>query len=197
MENPKEKQLLAAKRILRYLRGTTEYGLFYKKGENSDLIGYTDSDYAGDPNDRMSTSRYVFMLGSRAISWSSKKQPIVTMSSTEAEFIATTSCACQAIWLGRILEFIKFKKKNATRIYCDNTSTIKLSKNPITHGRTTHIDVRFFFLMDLTESRAVELVQCRSKDQAADIFNKSLNGDMFNKFRKLLGVCKMENQFLK
>ncbi|KAL5828134.1 hypothetical protein ACOSQ4_019931 [Xanthoceras sorbifolium] len=104
MEQPKEIHLLAAKRILRYLQGTVDFGLFYRKGEKSELFRFTDSDYAGDLNDRRSTSGYVFMIGSAAVSWSSKKQPLVTLSTTEAEFVAATSCACQALWLRKILQ---------------------------------------------------------------------------------------------
>uniref|UniRef100_A0A803PAK3 CCHC-type domain-containing protein n=1 Tax=Cannabis sativa TaxID=3483 RepID=A0A803PAK3_CANSA len=88
MECPREIHLLAAKRIFRYLRGTTDFGLFYQKGEKADLVGFTDSDYAGDLDDRRSTSGYVFMMGSGAVSWTSKKQAIVTLSTTEAEFVA-------------------------------------------------------------------------------------------------------------
>ena len=95
MESPTEVHLHAAKRILRYLSGTIDYGLFYKRGVKSGLFGFSDSDYAGDPNDWKSTSGYVFLMGSAAVSWSSKKQPIVTLSTTEAEFVAA---ACQAIW---------------------------------------------------------------------------------------------------
>ncbi|XP_059654249.1 secreted RxLR effector protein 161-like [Cornus florida] len=116
MESPSEMHLLAAKRIFRYLQGTIDFGLFYRKGEKSDLIGFTDSDYAGDQDDRKSTSGYAFMLGSGAVSWSSKKQPIVTLSTTEAEFVAATSCACQAIWLKKILEELHFKQQGATTI---------------------------------------------------------------------------------
>ena len=90
MECPREMHLLAAKRIFRYLQGTVGFGLFYKKGEKTDLVGFTDSDYAGDQDDRKCTSGYVFMIGSRAVLWSSKKQPIVTLSTTEAEFIVAT-----------------------------------------------------------------------------------------------------------
>ena len=97
VEFPTEMHLLAAKRIFRYLQGTSEYGLFYKKGEKSSLVGFTYSDYAGDLSDRKSTSGYVFMMSLVAISWCSKKQPIVTLSTTEAEFVAATVCTCQAI----------------------------------------------------------------------------------------------------
>lgn len=95
MERPTELHLQAAKRALRYLKGTLDFGLFYKKEGNEKLIGYTDSDYAGDQDDRKSTSGYVFMMSSGAVSWSSKKQPVVTLSTTEAKFIAAASSACQ------------------------------------------------------------------------------------------------------
>ncbi|XP_020237086.1 uncharacterized protein LOC109816440 [Cajanus cajan] len=108
MENPTEMHLLAAKRILPYLHGTREFGIFYKKGEKSNLLRFTDSDYAGDQDDRKTVSGCVFMLGTGVVSLFSKKQPIVTLSSTDVEFVATTACACQVIWLRRIFEELKF-----------------------------------------------------------------------------------------
>ncbi|XP_052478324.1 secreted RxLR effector protein 161-like [Gossypium raimondii] len=128
MENPTKMHLTSAKRILRYLQRTTNYGIFYKKGEKSDLIGFMDSDYARDQDDRKSTSRYVFNMGSRAISWSSRKQPIVTISTTEAEFVVATSCASQEIWLRNVIKELHFSQEGSAPIYCDNNSTIKLSK---------------------------------------------------------------------
>lgn len=142
--------LMAAKRILCYLQGTRDFGLFYEEGVKSNLLGFIDNDFAGDQDDRKSTSGYAFMLGTGAISWSSKKQPIVTLSTTEAEFVAAIGCACQAIWLRRVLAEIKFKQEEATRIFYDNNLAIKLSKNPVLHGRCKHIDVKFYFLRDLS-----------------------------------------------
>ena len=104
------------------------------------------------------------MLGTGAVSWSSKKQPIVTLSSIEAEFIAATACACQAIWLRRILKEMQFKLRNATTICCDNNSTIKLSKNPVLHGRSKHIDIKYYFLRDICKDGAIELNYCLSED---------------------------------
>ena len=132
------------------------------------------------------------MMGSAAVSWSSKKQTIVTLSTTEAEFVAATTCACQAVWLRRILHMVNFKQEGPTLIYCDNTSTIKLSKNPVLHGRSKHIDVRFYFLRDLTIDQTIDLVYCKSEDQVADIFTKALKIDAFQKHRKSLGVCVLE-----
>ncbi|KAL3733007.1 hypothetical protein ACJRO7_022519 [Eucalyptus globulus] len=192
MERPAEIHLQAAKRIFRYLQGTATFGLFYKKGEKSDLFGFTDSDFAGDMDDRKSTYGYVFMFSSGAVSWSSKKQPIVTLSTTEAEFVAATSSACHAIWLRKILGELQFKQQEATTIYCDNNSAIKLSKNPVLHGRSKHIDVKYHFLRDLTKDKVIDLVFCRSEDQLADLFTKPLKVSTFQKLRKLLGVCSLD-----
>ena len=114
------------------------------------FVSPINSDYARDQDDRRSTSGYVFMLGTGAVLWSSKKQPIVSLSTTEAEFIAATACACQAIWLRRILEELQFKQVEATTFFCDNNSAIKLSKNPVLHKRSKHIDVKYYFLRDLS-----------------------------------------------
>ncbi|KAG6490718.1 hypothetical protein ZIOFF_052028 [Zingiber officinale] len=107
--------------ILRYLQGTKDFGIFYKKGEKLELFKFTDSDYAGDQDDGRSTSGYVFMLGTGVVSWSFKKEPIVSLLTTEAEFIATTACACQAIWFRRILEELQFKQVEATIVFCVTT----------------------------------------------------------------------------
>ncbi|KAL5810453.1 hypothetical protein ACOSQ3_027162 [Xanthoceras sorbifolium] len=143
MKCTRKMHLLAAKRIFRYLQYTLEFGLFYKKKEKSYLFGFTDSDYAEDLDVWKSTSGYVFMLGLGAVSYLSKKQAIVTLSTTEAEFVAATACACQAIWLKKILGELNFKRQGPITIFCDNSSAIKLSKNPVLHGRSKHIDVKF------------------------------------------------------
>ncbi|KAM1668042.1 hypothetical protein ACFX2K_047430 [Malus domestica] len=162
MERPIETHMQAVKRVLRYVRGT---------------------------NDRKSTSGYMFNLSSSAVSWSSKKQPIVTLSTIEAEFIATASTACQAMWLRRILEQLNHGLCKSTVIHCDNTSAIKLSKNPVMHGRSKHIDVRFHFLRNLIKDEVVELLQCSTQEQVADILTKPLRLEVFMKMRSLMGVC--------
>ncbi|PNY07765.1 putative copia-type polyprotein [Trifolium pratense] len=192
MESPTELHHQVVKKILRYLKGTVNYGLFYKKSEINELVGFSDSDYAGDLDDRKSTSGYVFLLSGAAVSWSSKKQPVVTLSTTEAEFIAAASCVCQGIWLRRILEEVKHTQQGPLMLFCDNSSTIKLSKNPVLHGRSKHIDVRFHFLRDLTKEEVVKLCYCRSDEQIADIFTKPLKVDSFMKLRALLGMCSIE-----
>ena len=117
-----------------------------RRGGDDELVVYIDSDHAGDLEDRKSTSGYVFLLSSGAVSWSSRKQPVVSRSTTEAEFIAAASCACQAVWLKRVLGKLGQNQGKSTIIHCDSSSAIKLSKNPVMHGRSKHIDVRFHFL---------------------------------------------------
>ncbi|XP_052728602.1 secreted RxLR effector protein 161-like [Vigna angularis] len=191
MANPKESHWAATKRLLRYLKGTTEYGLFYKKEGKTGLIAYSDSDYAGDLDDRRSTSGSVFIIGSAAVSWASKKQPVVSLSTTEAEYIAAALCACQCIWLRRILEQLGSKEKKETKILCDNSSTIQLSKHPVFHGRSKHIAVRFHFLRDLVNDQVVSLAYCSSNEQVADIMTKPLKLDQFERIRSMLGVIKV------
>ena len=189
MEEPTMLHFQAAKRVLRYLKGTSNFGILYKREKGNNLVGYSDSDYAGDLEDRKSTSGYVFFLNSGAISWSSKKQPVVSLSTTEAEYIAAASCACQAIWLRRLLENLKYVSRGPTAIHCDNSSAIQLSKNPVLHGKSKHIDIRFHFLRELTKEGTVELIYCQSSKQIADIFTKPLKLETFVRLRGLLGVC--------
>ncbi|XP_052486464.1 secreted RxLR effector protein 161-like [Gossypium raimondii] len=137
--------LNTAKRVLRYVKGIVDYGVFYKKDIDVNFVGYTDSNYVGDIDDRKSTSGYVFMFNSSAISWLSKKQQIVTVSTTGVEFVAATSSASQALWLRNIFKILKAEQKGPTIINCDNMSTIKLLRNPVMHGRSKHINVHFHF----------------------------------------------------
>lgn len=152
------------------------------------LVGYTDSDYAGDLDDRRSTSGFTFILASGAVSWASKKQPVVALSTTEAEYIAAASCACQCIWLRRVLEKIGFEEKTETVIRCDNNSAIQLSKHPVFHGKSKHIEVRFHYLRDLVNDGIVRLSHVPTGDQVADIFTKPLKLEQFEKLRRMLGV---------
>ncbi|KAF2299921.1 hypothetical protein GH714_005965 [Hevea brasiliensis] len=172
-----------------------ENALTEKHGEKSDMVGFTDSDYTGDFDDRKSTSGYVFMFGSGVVSRSSKKQAIIILSTTEAEFVAATTCACQAIWLRKILEELHFKQEGATAIYCDNSSTIKLAKNPVLHGRSKHIDVKFHFLRDLTRDGIIDFIHCKSEDQFADIMTKPLKLSMFQKLRQFIRVCSLNKSY--
>uniref|UniRef100_A0A2N9IDT2 Reverse transcriptase Ty1/copia-type domain-containing protein n=1 Tax=Fagus sylvatica TaxID=28930 RepID=A0A2N9IDT2_FAGSY len=134
-----------AKRILRYLQGTKKLGILYKKENDNNLVGFTDSDWVGSLDDRKSTSGYIFCLGSKVIAWSSKKQKTVALSSAEAEYIAANDAACEAVWLRKILSDLQQKIEEPTVICCDNMSAIAMTKNPVFHARTKHIELRHHF----------------------------------------------------
>ncbi|XP_020266632.1 uncharacterized protein LOC109842134 [Asparagus officinalis] len=181
METPNESHWLAAKRILRYIKGTLNLGLFYAYDENAQLVGYSDSDWGGDQDERKSTTGYVFYLGSTAFSWTSKKQGVVALSSCEAEYVAAASTVCEAIWLRNILKELDHPQEDSTVIFVDNKSAIQLAKNPVHHGRSKHIDTRFHFL-------TIELKHCHTTEQVADIFTKPLSGETFMRLRDMLGI---------
>uniref|UniRef100_A0A803L0D4 Reverse transcriptase Ty1/copia-type domain-containing protein n=1 Tax=Chenopodium quinoa TaxID=63459 RepID=A0A803L0D4_CHEQI len=188
MSEPSKAHLAAAKRILRYIKGTKSRGIMYKSEIDYKLIGYTDSDWAGSIDDRRSTSGYVFQLGSKSVSWSSRKQATVALSSAEAEYISATSAACEAVWLRRILKDLQQDTEGPTTIYCDNMSAIAMTKNPVFHSRTKHIEIRHHFIRELVEKQEIGLQFCKTGEQLADIFTKALPTDKFLHFRRELGV---------
>ncbi|CAM8958294.1 unnamed protein product [Rhodiola kirilowii] len=190
MEKLQQSHLLAAKRILRYISGTIDYGIMYSHTEEFCLTGFTDSDWAGDVETRKSTSGYAFYLGDGVISWSSKKQQVVALSTAEAEYIAVTTAACQAVWLRRILEDLKHKQEGPTKIMCDNKSAIALAKNPVFHGRSKHIGIIYHYIRELVKDGEIELEFCKTDEQVADIFTKDLSSDKFELFRYMLGVAR-------
>lgn len=192
MENPNERHMMAVKRILRYVQGTASYGIQYLRGGEEKLVGYVDSDYAGDEDDRKSTSGYTFMFGGGAVSWSSKKQPIVTLSTTEAEYVAAAIGACQAVWMRNVLAEIGFDQGDGTVLFCDNSSAIKLSRNPVLHGRSKHIHVRFHFLRELVNEGIISMEYCSTHKQLSDIMTKPVKLEAFEKLRAHMGVSLKE-----
>ena len=158
----KESHLIAVKRILRYLKGTIRVGLWYPRTESFDLIGYTDSDYAGCKLDRKSTSGGCQFLGSSLVSWSSRKQHCVALSTTEAEYIAMGESVSQLLWMIHTLEDYGLSYKGV-QVLCDNISTINLTKNPVHHSRTKHIEVRHHFIRDHVARGDIALTYVESK----------------------------------
>nr|GEV17079.1 putative RNA-directed DNA polymerase [Tanacetum cinerariifolium] len=194
MAKPTETHLAAAKRVMRYLQGTLDYGIWYRRGGKGKMEIYADSDFAGDLTDRKSTSGYVILWDGAAVSWSSKKQSIVALSSTEAEYVAAASCACQVIWMREMLNEFGLTQMGSSVIKCDNTSAIQLSRNPVFHGRCKHIGVRFHFLRDLVNKGIVGLEYVDTREQVADIFTKPLHRDVFQGLRERLGVCSVKGK---
>ncbi|KAK2976159.1 hypothetical protein RJ640_001087 [Escallonia rubra] len=194
MHNPTAHHLGAAKRILHYIAGTRDFGLWYSQVSNFRLVGFSDSDWAGCLDDRRSTSGSIFNLGSGAITWTSKRQATIALSSSEAEYIAATSSACQAVWLRKLLADLLQDQKGATEIFCDNASAIAMTKNPVYHGRSKHIDIRHNFIRELVANEVISLKFCSTNEQVADILTKSLPREKHVYFRSRLGVCKFESR---
>ncbi|KAH9792467.1 hypothetical protein KPL71_004134 [Citrus sinensis] len=170
---PKESHLLAVKRIFRYLSGTIDIGLWYPRGTHIDLTCFSDADFAGYKVDRKSTSGTCYILGHSLVSWFSKKQNSVALSTTEAEYIAAGSCCAQALWMKQTLRDYGINLEQIP-IKCDNTSAINLSKNPIQHSRTKHIEIRHYFLRDHVQKGDIALEFISTEKQLADIFTKPL-----------------------
>ncbi|XP_043805250.1 secreted RxLR effector protein 161-like [Manihot esculenta] len=143
MNSPSNSHFMAAKRVLKYLKGTSNYGLLYSNNENAKLEGYVDSDWASSVEDMKSTSSYLFSLGLGYFSWISKKQEVVTQYTAEAEYIAAAAASNQAIWLRRLLADFKNDQSEATLLWCDNKLTIAIANNPVQHSRTKHILVKY------------------------------------------------------
>ena len=186
--NPKESHLVAVKRILRYVGGTTSLGLHYSFDTNTNLVGYSDSDWAGNTDDRKSTSGGCFYLGNNLVSWYSKKQNCVSLSTAESEYVAVGNCCSQMLWMNQMIDDYGLQSDGLT-VFCDNLSALDISKNPVQHSRTKHIDIRHHFIRDLVEKNLVNLKYVRTEDQLADIFTKALDYERFAFLRLSLGVC--------
>ena len=183
---------MAVKRIFRYLAHTPNFGLWYPKGASFDLIGYTDSDWAGDRVERKSTSGGCQFLGRSLVSWSSKKQNCVSLSSTEAGYVAAASCCAQILWMRQTL---KDYGVNCDKVplYCDNESTIKISNNPVQHCKTKHIEIRHHFIRDHIKRGDIDLIHLYTKEQLADIFMKPLDEARFCELRHELNIIDSSN----
>ncbi|XP_048227237.1 uncharacterized mitochondrial protein AtMg00810-like [Ricinus communis] len=170
MQNLKKPHLEAVRRILKYIRGTLDLGIFYRNGVPCKLEGYYDADYERDCDTRRSTTGYVFSLGSGVITWCSKRQPIVSLSTTEAEYRAATMAAQESTWLVLLMENLHQPVDYAVPIYCDNQSSISLVENPGFHVRTKHVEVQYHFIREKVLVGEIKVLQ----KEGAEEFNCEL-----------------------
>ena len=191
---PTKQHWMAVKRIFRYLKGTIDYGLFYSKDGSDECVGYSDSDWAGDLNDRKSTSGYLFQISGAAISWRSKKQTCVALSTAEAEYIALASASQEAMWLRQLTTDLKSKPTGAIVIFEDNQSAICIAKNPQFHGRSKHIAIKYHFIREQVHNNTVTLKYCSTNNMIADMLTKGLSGEQFAKLRHMAGIRSMIEQ---
>ncbi len=185
MHKPTATHFAAAKRILRYLQGTLSLGIRFRSG-SSVLTAFTDSDWAGDPYDRRSTTGITVFLGNNPITWVSKKQHTVSRSSTEAEYRALASGAAELAWIRQVLCDLGIVLPHAPTMWCDNTSAIALASNPVFHSRTKHIEVDYHFVRERVVRGDLSLLFISTDDQLADLFTKPLSTQRFQRLTSKL-----------
>ena len=144
---------MAIKRIMRYLKGTQDYGLWYKIGGNLDLKVCTDVDWVGSIDDRKSTSGGASFLGERLVSWTSKKKICISQSIAKEKYVAAIVNCSNIVWVKQLLEGIKVEIKDLVVIYYDNTSAINISENPVIHSKSKHIAIKYNFLRELVQDK--------------------------------------------
>ena len=178
--------------ILRYIAGTTTYGLWYTTSADNMITAYTDSDYAGNVDGKKSTSRYAFIFGGNLVSWRSKEKPMIALSTTKAQYILASFTSTQVIWMARFLQELGKEIRKPIKFYCDNQSTISMKNNQFFHNMSKHIDIRHHFIRDLVQQEFLFFEFCKSEDQLADIFTKALPKDRLKKLRSQLGILKLD-----
>jgi hypothetical protein len=174
------------------VNATANYGIFYEVSTELQVHGYTDVDWAGSISDRRSTSGFMFSFGSAAVTWSSKKQPTVALSSIEAKYRGAAMAACEVAWLHKLLGDLGLHVDKQVVIYCDNLSNIQLVRNLMFHARTKHIEVHYHFIREKVLAGEIDLIYVSTEDQVVDIFTKVLGAEKHCRFCSMLGVMELE-----
>ena len=159
-----------------FVKGTPGQGVLYENKSHTQIVGYSDANWAGSPTARHSTSGYCVFIGGNLISWKSKKQDVVARSSVEAEYRAMALAKCELIWLKHLLKELRFEKDEQMKLICDNLAALHISSNLVFHERTKHIEVDCHFIREKIASGCMNISFVNSNDQLADIFTKSLRG---------------------
>ncbi|GJX62958.1 hypothetical protein Tco_0295858 [Tanacetum coccineum] len=186
-EAPKTSHLEAVKRIFRYIKGTTHLGLWYPKGTGIETVVYADSDHAGDYVDRKSTSGICTFMGCCLTSWFSKKQTAIAISTTEAEYVSARKACQQELWMKQALVDYDVRLDDVL-IMCDNKGEIDLSKNPVQHSQTKHIEIRHHFLHDNVQKGHISIEKVPFVDNITEILKKPLKRESFNYIHLGLGM---------
>jgi histone deacetylase 1/2 len=187
MHAPREPHWIATKRVLRYLKGTIDYGIHYTQSTTT-LDAFCDADWAGNPDDRKSTSSYIVFLGQNLISWSAKKQSVVSKSSTEAEYRSMALVTAELYWLRMLLQDLGISLSSPPTLWCDNVGAISLASNPVFHARTKHIEVDYHFIREKVLNKDILVRYISTHDQIADVFTKGHTTARFMFLRSKLMV---------
>jgi hypothetical protein len=195
LQRPTTEHEQVVKRIVRYVAGTLDHGLYYPRcPEEAHLVGYSDSDHAGDINTSKSTSRILFFLGKCPTSWQSVKQQVVAMSSCETEYIVASTASTQALWLARLLGDLLERDVGAVKLRVDSQSALALAKNPVFHELSKHIRVRYHFIRDCLAEGNIKARYINTKDQLADLLTKPLRRIKFLELCSRAGMVKLSNK---
>ena len=186
---PRVVHWIAVKRVLRYLASTLDFGLKFRRSRDAKISGFSDADWAGDVQTRRSRSSYIFLYGGGPISWQSRLQDIVTLSSAEAEYVAATEGAKESVWISNFLKSVR-APNSRLELFVDNQSAIKLANNPVYHQRTKHIDVRYHKIREWVAEKRLELKYVHTRENAADFLTKIVSPAVFEHNRELTGVVK-------
>lgn len=179
MEKPTKLHWNAVKRIMKYLKGTVDYGLHFKKQKTLSLCGYSDADFAGDIETRKSTTGFIVIWSGCVVSWCSQRQSTVATSTTYSEYIAAFQTVKEIVWLLKLIGEIYPYQNIATTLYIDNQSTLELIKNPVLHKRSKHIDVQYHYIREQYDKKVFQLKYINTKEQPADILTKPLERRIF------------------
>jgi hypothetical protein len=190
--NPGPLHWKALKHLCRYLQGTKDVRLCYEPvpgaGVTERFSAYADADYAGDVDDRRSTSGLIVKVGSGAISWASKLQQVVTLSTTEAEYISATAAGQEILWLRNLMSEMGYPVQGPSTLHLDNQSAIAVTRNPEHHGRMKHLDLRHYWLRDTVKAGLIDVKYIPTKQMPADIMTKALSRGSVVEMREMLGL---------
>lgn len=162
-------------------------------GKKCNLLDFTDSNWCGDKVDKQSTTEYIFMFNETPISWCSKKEPIVTLSSCEVEYIVALMCMCQVVWLMNLLKELDNDEGDVVTLMVDNVSAIIFSKNSIAHGRRKHIEMRFHYLIELISEGRLRLEYCGSEDLVANFLTNRVTIKVFKRLKMNMNMEDLEH----
>ncbi|KAD7116621.1 hypothetical protein E3N88_03889 [Mikania micrantha] len=192
MQAPSQSHMQAIKQILRYVKGTRKLGLTYQRNGSGRLCGYSNSSHSIDKDDGRSTTGILLLYNGTPVAWNSQKQGTVALSSCEAEFMAATSAACQAIWMQRLLAELLNEKEERVMLKVDNQSALALMKNPVFHGRSKHIDARYHFIRECVERNQIKVEHVKGTEQKADILTKALPRQKHAEMKKELKLEELQ-----
>lgn len=194
MHKPLDTHFKAIKRILRYLRGTLDYGLQFTRNSKLLLEGYSDASWGSDIDDRRSTSGFCVFFGGNPISWSSRKQKVVSRSTAEAEYRSLAHVTAEIAWIRSLLTELGIEVRSKTLVWCDSFATIAIANNPVMHSKFKHVELDLFFVREKVVNGLLQVGHVSGQEQVADVLTKPLSAGQFEKFRKKLQVIPMESR---